>query len=312
MSEPTTRSNELPTCRGCRHWRELAGKYNGDTLGECRAQPPLRDHDPLESRGWWVRTMENDWCGYFQRTERIAMERDTPDPQSVAAKPLPSFADVLGILAEPASAPTDSRERGDAMLKFRKLPVVVEAFQMTKERRSDNSEWPSWLHRAWCGDPGEGSVWPDPTDPIHERLVIGTLEGRHLVEWGDWIIRGIKGELYACKPGIFVLTYEPVTVTMTDSEKLVERVSAYLNHFRSSTISEPENLDALLDDLRAHLAPPVVRSDLGTIHSPNKCGVIEGWMLKIARAVGLDITQGVTGSQVLDPIKTMRAEREEG
>ena len=97
------------------------------------------------------------------------------------------------------------------MPKYRKRPVVVEAFQMTRERRSDNSEWPSWLHRAWNGDPGEGSVWPDPIDPLHERLVIGTLEGLHRVQWDDWIIRGIKGELYACKPDIFAATYEPVS-----------------------------------------------------------------------------------------------------
>jgi len=55
--------------------------------------------------------------------------------------------------------------------------------------------------------------------------------------------------------------------------------------------------------------PLVVREELGTIHSPDKCGVIEGWMLKIASAVGLDITQGITGSQVLDAIEAMRKEK---
>ena len=97
------------------------------------------------------------------------------------------------------------------MLKFRKRPVVIEAFQMTRERRSDNSEWPSWLHRAWNRDPGEGSVWPDPTDPLHERLVIGTLEGIHRVELGDWIIQGITGELYPIRDNIFRETYDEVT-----------------------------------------------------------------------------------------------------
>jgi len=39
-------------------------------------------------------------------------------------------------------------------------------------------------------------------------LSIGTLEGQHLVSWGDWIIQGVKGELYPCKPDIFDATYE--------------------------------------------------------------------------------------------------------
>jgi len=38
---------------------------------------------------------------------------------------------------------------------------------------------------------------------------IGTLEGGHIVSPGDWIITGVKGEHYPCKPDIFALTYEP-------------------------------------------------------------------------------------------------------
>ena len=43
---------------------------------------------------------------------------------------------------------------------------------------------------------------------VHGR--ISTLEGEHNVCLGDWIVRGIKGEHYACKPDIFEATYEPV------------------------------------------------------------------------------------------------------
>lgn len=102
------------------------------------------------------------------------------------------------------------------MPKFRKKPVVIEAFQMTKERRWDNSEWPNWLHEAWQCNPGEGAMWPDPDAPIEEghqspnRLVCGTLEGAHRIDWNDWIIQGIKGEIYPCKPDIFQTTYEAV------------------------------------------------------------------------------------------------------
>ena len=93
--------------------------------------------------------------------------------------------------------------------KFRKKPVVIEAFQMTKERRADNSEWPMWLHMAWQMDRGvPGSVYPTVEGTGDGTLSIGTLEGQHLVSWGDWIIQGVAGELYPCKPAIFEATYE--------------------------------------------------------------------------------------------------------
>lgn len=98
------------------------------------------------------------------------------------------------------------------MPKFRKRPVVIEAFQMTKERRKDNSEWPNWLHRAWQKDFGVGAVSSEdfPNSNGTDRLVINTLEGTHYVDWDDWIIQGVQKELYPCKPDIFEKTYEEV------------------------------------------------------------------------------------------------------
>jgi hypothetical protein len=99
------------------------------------------------------------------------------------------------------------------MSKYRKKPVTIEAFQMTKARRLDNSEWPAWLHQAWQLSTTElGSVFCSPDGELvgePSRLFIQTLEGTMKVEWGDWIIQGIKGELYPCKPDIFELTYDP-------------------------------------------------------------------------------------------------------
>jgi hypothetical protein len=50
---------------------------------------------------------------------------------------------------------------------------------------------------------------PTPAGTGDGTLSIGTLEGQHLVLWGDWIIRGVAGEIYPCKPEIFAATYEP-------------------------------------------------------------------------------------------------------
>ncbi len=102
------------------------------------------------------------------------------------------------------------------MAKYRKKPVVIEAFQMTLERRWDNSEWPEWLHRAWNRDPQENAIWTDSAAPVaggHDsaaELICGTLEGVCRIAWGDWIIQGVKGEIYPCKPDVFDATYELV------------------------------------------------------------------------------------------------------
>lgn len=70
-------------------------------------------------------------------------------------------------------------------MKFRKKPIIVEAEQ--------------WF-------PGKAMTGVIETPPIPAYIV--TLEGKHIVSPGDWIITGIKGEKYPCKPDIFEATYE--------------------------------------------------------------------------------------------------------
>lgn len=91
--------------------------------------------------------------------------------------------------------------------RFRKKPVEIEAFQMTLERIENNVDWPEWLHEAWQKDRSvPGAFWraEDGT------LAITTLEGVHAVSLNDFIIQGVKGELYPCKPDIFAATYTEV------------------------------------------------------------------------------------------------------
>lgn len=96
------------------------------------------------------------------------------------------------------------------MNKYRKKPVVIEAFQMTESRRWDNSDWPEWLNAAWQMHEGDvGAFYCDVA--TGDNIFIATLEGHHKVTYGDWIIRGVKGELYPCKPDIFEATYEEVS-----------------------------------------------------------------------------------------------------
>lgn len=88
------------------------------------------------------------------------------------------------------------------MSKFRKKPVEIEAFQWVGQRPH---EWPEWATKVVLRDGKE--------------LVVETLEGVMRVDHGDWIIKGVKGEQYPCKPDIFAKTYEPVEQPHEQSEK---------------------------------------------------------------------------------------------
>ena len=79
---------------------------------------------------------------------------------------------------------------------FRKKPVVIEARQWDGSNAADLLEWIST--REGCDE-----AWQDG-----ETLIIPTLEGDHAARIGDWIIRGVQGEFYPCKPDIFDATYE--------------------------------------------------------------------------------------------------------
>lgn len=84
-------------------------------------------------------------------------------------------------------------------MKFRKKPVVIEAVQLTKDT------FPEVM--AFTKELGESRLVTSLDPP---EFVIRTLEGDMTATDGDWIIRGVAGEFYPCKPGIFSSTYEPV------------------------------------------------------------------------------------------------------
>lgn len=92
-------------------------------------------------------------------------------------------------------------------MKFRKKPVVIEATQWFKHGDDPDVKDFSWL--LVVGSKNE--ICPHCKAIITAHGQIDTLEGsQHIVCPGDWIITGVKGERYACKPDIFEQTYEPV------------------------------------------------------------------------------------------------------
>ncbi len=87
-------------------------------------------------------------------------------------------------------------------MKYRKKPVVIEAFQF--ESADYDTDCPAW----WSEAMNSGVAWYQGGAEPH--FTIKTLEGEMRAGVGDWIIRGVKGEIYPCKPDIFDATYEAV------------------------------------------------------------------------------------------------------
>ena len=85
-------------------------------------------------------------------------------------------------------------------MKYIKKPVVIEAFQFGEEKPLD------WFDEA-C-ESGVARVYINEDGDMCAK--IETLEGTHRANMEDYIIHGVKGELYPCKPDIFAMTYERV------------------------------------------------------------------------------------------------------
>ena len=82
-------------------------------------------------------------------------------------------------------------------MKYRKKPVVIEAFMNGFDVEPD-----------WMKNRADVIRHTDEHSVIYE---IKTLEGAMTANFGDWVIKGVKGEIYPCKPDIFEMTYEAVT-----------------------------------------------------------------------------------------------------
>lgn len=87
------------------------------------------------------------------------------------------------------------------MPMFRKKPVIIEARLFDQVTIYDQEHLADWCKGKLCGI----------KLPADERVIkINTLEGEIEASYGDWIIKGVKGEFYPCKPDIFEMTYERV------------------------------------------------------------------------------------------------------
>lgn len=115
------------------------------------------------------------------------------------------------------------------MPRFRKKPVEIQALQLGWDTWNEMCDFigvghiedgkpeGGWIHPDLLEREGPekafkiGDPWPDvfPEDQL-VGIVIPTLEGRMIAVQEDWIIKGVEGEIYPCKPSVFMATYEPV------------------------------------------------------------------------------------------------------
>lgn len=84
-------------------------------------------------------------------------------------------------------------------MKFRKKPIVIEAFKWTGG--PNQTEDPVWIVEA---------IKLGVVRIEYPNLYIQTLEGEMTASKGDWIIQGVQGEIYPCKPDIFEKTYDEI------------------------------------------------------------------------------------------------------
>ena len=86
-------------------------------------------------------------------------------------------------------------------MKYRKKPIIIEAVQLSTFDNDETKIIPKWLMKALTS----GVIFNR-----NGETIVKTLEGEHVASRDDYIIQGIKGELYPCKPDIFEATYEAV------------------------------------------------------------------------------------------------------
>ncbi|ANA86436.1 hypothetical protein BH762_gp083 [Gordonia phage OneUp] len=113
--------------------------------------------------------------------------------------------------------------------KYRKSPVVIEAMELTGSTFYDVL--------AWCG----GDVWTTDSE-----IEIQTLEGNMVASLGDFVIRGVAGEFYPCKPDIFRQTYEPASDDpgLDEAHRVMNAASVILDALASE---QEKNIETITD-----------------------------------------------------------------
>jgi hypothetical protein len=168
-------------------------------------------------------------------------------------------------------------------MKYRKKPVVVEAIRWTGCMRSFEEI------KQFCPDIVDGgAVWhpyAPPTEPSTSSwpLFIQTLEGNMAAQIGDYIIKGVNGEFYLCKPDIFEKTYEKAGMKADEESGMYEEPNIPHPHHNAPVVATFK-LDRL-----GNTAGPVIegesqrRCNLSDDDLIKRCG---DWISKLCKTRG--------------------------
>jgi hypothetical protein len=173
-----------------------------------------------------------DRAEYYRRLAALIRSRASSTQSAETRADQDTLASDYEILAEYAercgrptkpdgtSAANDQSRYADgvSMARYRKKPVVIEAVQVAAAvyngKTWNGSPFKCDVHPQWLEDAfTNGTIAVHPSDQGFALLAIKAPEGTMIAEPGDWVIRGVRGELYPCKPDIFEATYEPVVTT---------------------------------------------------------------------------------------------------
>ena len=113
-----------------------------------------------------------------------------------------------GILLSASPHGAQKGKGRGSMAKFRKKPVIIEAIQIDGSHDGVQRviDWVNASNPQF--NASDSATWT--ISSYYGEVKIRTLEGEMTAQKGDWIIKGIAGEFYPCKPDIFAATYEPV------------------------------------------------------------------------------------------------------
>ena len=97
--------------------------------------------------------------------------------------------------------------------KYVKKPVEVEAVEWTGKNLEEIKQFVGDKLEYWYNE----TAWEVGKGPVTISIKIKTLEGDHYASYGDFIIKGVNGEFYPCKPDIFWKTYNRIYTKITSS-----------------------------------------------------------------------------------------------
>lgn len=145
------------------------------------------------------------------------------------------------------------------MQKFRKKPVVIEAEQF----REAHTPWPEGVKNMELGGVDE-----DDVGYTYKGPGVNTLEGPHAVSEGDWIIKGLKGELYPCKPDIFELSYDAEPDALEETDVTLKSLMLRAMNGGGRLISSNDLREAQIADARADGRMAVIEDGTGWVLLP--------------------------------------------